>query len=219
MGKQDRCCVGGCDNDNRYPEKMEKRSHVKELLLHKFTTVSWKRVEWIKLISKGRENFAPGTHGTFVCSNHFPDGKPTIENPHPTLYLKPSEHTLKSPVKKRRKLCYDSGIILDSEERVGEKEEEDHPVQTVHSTFFDDITREHDIRFYTGFINGEIFRTLFNHLSKKASCMNYWKGTKNTRNSNSSRFIRNSTLIESTDTDDALEYTKCKPGKNKLKIK
>ena len=28
MGKKHRCCVGGCNNDQRYPDLVVKRSHV-----------------------------------------------------------------------------------------------------------------------------------------------------------------------------------------------
>ena len=37
MGNHDRCCVGPCDNDKRYPEDVIKRNKVKgKLKWHKF---------------------------------------------------------------------------------------------------------------------------------------------------------------------------------------
>ena len=43
MGKNDRCCVGSCNNDKRYPDKIVKRSHVEILRLHRFTEDPAKR--------------------------------------------------------------------------------------------------------------------------------------------------------------------------------
>ena len=56
---------------------------------------------------------------------------------------------------------------------------------TTPSITFEQLTREHDVRFYTGFINGDIFKTLFNHLSFRASTMRYWDGAKRTSESSS----------------------------------
>ena len=39
---------------------------------------------------------------------------------------------------------------------------------------FTDLTREYDVRFYTGLINQDLFRTLFEFLKLKASAMTYW---------------------------------------------
>ena len=100
MGKHDRCCVGGCNNDKRYPGKYVVRSHVSDLKFHRFTKIEEKRVIWINTINKGLDNFNPGNE-TFVCSNHFVDGKPTSQNPHPTIFLTPSGYKLdKSPHKR-----------------------------------------------------------------------------------------------------------------------
>lgn len=45
---------------------------------------------------------------------------------------------------------------------------------------FEQLTREHDVRFYTGFIKTGIFETLFAHLKSKASSMRYWHDEKRT---------------------------------------
>ena len=47
---------------------------------------------------KGRADFNPGEY-TYVCSNHFADGKPTTANPNPTLFLTISDNRKQSPVK------------------------------------------------------------------------------------------------------------------------
>ena len=92
----DRCCVGTCDNDRRYPDKLIDRrypdklivsSNVTSVMWHKFPKEDIKRKRWVKLISKGRADFEP-VNCSRVCSVHFPDGKPTTSlNPDPTLFL------------------------------------------------------------------------------------------------------------------------------------
>ena len=90
MGGHDRCSLGGCNNDKRHPEKMIIRGHVSKLVFHKFPppTDPVRRNAWIQKCSKGRDDFNPDSEWIYACSNHFFDGKPTRENPLPTLYLK-----------------------------------------------------------------------------------------------------------------------------------
>jgi hypothetical protein len=38
------------------------------------------------------------------------------------------------------------------------------------------LPRDTDVQFYTGLSNTNVFKTLFDHLSPKASVMHYWKG-------------------------------------------
>lgn len=51
---------------------------------------------------------------------------------------------------------------------------------TIQSFAFTQLTREVDIRFYTGFPNSEVFEMVFNQLKQKASNMHYWRGLKET---------------------------------------
>ena len=98
-GKHDRCCVGGCDNDKRYLLLCVKRRHVEgDLIWHRFPKDPKKFEIWRKNIKRGLEFFNPG-HETFVCSNHFVNRKPT-NNPHPTLFLQPSDKQRRSPQKR-----------------------------------------------------------------------------------------------------------------------
>ena len=86
MGFGDKCCVGGCDNDRRYPEKWLIHLHVGRLSLHKPNN---QMIEaWSRQVQKGRKDFAIGKsrESVVVCSNHFQDGKPTKGNPLPTLF-------------------------------------------------------------------------------------------------------------------------------------
>ena len=100
MGKHDRCCVGGCNNDRRYPDTYVIRSHVKDLQFHRVPSDLEKKHIWEKQISKGREDFNIG-NSMRICSNHFVDAQPTHANPNPTLYLTESDTKKKSPVKRK----------------------------------------------------------------------------------------------------------------------
>ena len=84
----DRCVVGICDNDRRYPQRYVIHSNVSsgKLSFHKLPASPEKRKAWINAVAKGRKEFVPPKH-FMVCSNHFIEGKPTKENPIPTLFL------------------------------------------------------------------------------------------------------------------------------------
>ena len=43
---------------------------------------------------------------------------------------------------------------------------------------FSNLTRDHDVRFYTGIDNAESFLAFYTHLQRKATQMHYWKGDK-----------------------------------------
>ena len=157
MGFGDKCCVGGCNNDRRY--------HV------------------------------------VICSNHFRDGKPSVSNPIPTPFLTPFEHSNSKSPKRRRQLEYqketatpavtksvvhagpsevtpvDNSGIPASDELM--KSGDDSSGLTL-CTACAQITRDADVRLYTGMQNRDAFRTLFEYLLPKAKNMNYWKEDKQT---------------------------------------
>ena len=213
MGKNDRCCVGSCNNDKRYPNSLQKRSHVDVLRWCRFTSDPVKCEQWTKLIGSGRVNFEP-RKWVYVCSNHFVDVEPTSANPNPTLYLRQMDRQKESPSKRRRLLRESHSKENEIVEIDNDEEEIDSgsAVAFKPSITFEQFTCEHDIRFYTGFINGEIFKTLFNHLSFKASSMKYWDGSKKTLESSSySETLDN--LLSSPDINpSALNYSASKPG-------
>ena len=101
-----RCAVIFCNNDSRYLDKLVLRGSVREMKWHCFPRGKNKlklREEWIRAVSKGRKNFAPGEKGNHhVCSNHFIDGEPSDENPIPTRFLTKSEYECPTPGKKKR---------------------------------------------------------------------------------------------------------------------
>ena len=73
-----RCCVAGCDNDSRYPEKYVIKEQVTERLrFHYFPKNKKKCKEWVDKIAKGLVGFEASRHKV-VCSNHFEYGKPTF---------------------------------------------------------------------------------------------------------------------------------------------
>ena len=92
MVRKDRCCVGICNNDRSYPEKLEIKSHVQILKWHRFPKDKAKRKWWQTLVNKGRENFVASDESR-ICSNHFVDGKPTEKHPNPTLLLTIHDNT------------------------------------------------------------------------------------------------------------------------------
>ncbi|XP_065060352.1 uncharacterized protein LOC135687672 [Rhopilema esculentum] len=99
------CAVIGCTN-SRFKIKAWQKKECSEhkglwhkdcpcptpFSLHIFPSVklnSDKRKEWIRLLrgtTKGHKEWTPG-QSDMVCSMHFVDGRPTLENPNPTLNL------------------------------------------------------------------------------------------------------------------------------------
>ena len=204
MGKHNRCCVGPCDNDKRYKEKFVIHSNVKtgKIRFHIFPADKKKRALWTAQVLLGRKDWSPGKFA-YVCSNHFVDGEPTKENPVPTLFMKgpPDAKTptkrLRKPPAKRRIMCVEnensdeqepssSTTFTMSETQCQSSEqmnELDVAVQTTPCYFamqFEHLTREYDVRFYTGFESPEIFSAVFDFVKVKASIMTYWDGTKRT---------------------------------------
>ena len=68
-----RCCVGGCDNDTRYPNRYIIHSNVDKsnFKLHYFPRNDIeKRKQWTDQVLKGRNDFQ-ASNETRICSNHF----------------------------------------------------------------------------------------------------------------------------------------------------
>ena len=201
MGGGDKCCVGGCNNDRRYPERYVIRSHVNKLGFHKPSKSEDVIRSWCIQVQKGRKDFKIGKsrESVIVCSNHFVDGKPTRNNPIPTLFLTPFEHSKAKSPHKWRKLEFSQEKASPSNPTTGEvygldemplecdMQEEMEPDFKL-STASEQITREYDVRLYTGFQSTEAFKAIFDFLSPKAARMNYWKGDKQTSMEKSDRF-------------------------------
>ena len=105
MPNKARCASDYYDNDKRYPDYIVKRSHVEELTFHKWPTDKKLAEIWRKRVAKSRSdsfNPAPGAQGTYVCSNHFPQGKQTPSNPktdYPSVFMTVSNPTSPKSVK------------------------------------------------------------------------------------------------------------------------
>ena len=178
-----RCCVGGCNNDSRYKDKIIKRSHVNgELRWHYFPKDPVKREQWRKNVSKGLFGFVASDHRT-VCSNHFEYGKPTYGSPNPTLYLVPSDVKKPSPRKRKMptKVVECPPTIRAIEPKQKEAGSQCNIVEpTAYSSLtFAQLTREHDVNSYTG-LSVESFKLIFDHVKGKAAVMHYWRGCKGT---------------------------------------
>ncbi|PFX11930.1 THAP domain-containing protein 11 [Stylophora pistillata] len=178
-----RCCVGGCDNDSRYKEKIVKRSHVEgELRWHHIPKQPEKRKQWTKNVSKGLSGFVASDHKT-VCSNHFEYGKPTFASPNPTLFSVPSDKNKSSP--RKRKLPTRTSEGPSTKETKELKYKETGSQCTIinplaySSLTFAHLTREHDVNNFTG-LTVKSFRLIFDHVKGKALVMHYWKGPKRT---------------------------------------
>ena len=106
MPNHARCAVGFCDNDKRYPDLVYVRSHVKNLTFHKWPVDPKLAEIWRKQVAKTRGDVfkpLPGASGTFVCSNHFPLGRRTPENPktdYLSIFMTVSDYLQKSRLRK-----------------------------------------------------------------------------------------------------------------------
>ncbi|XP_066920205.1 uncharacterized protein [Clytia hemisphaerica] len=233
MGKNDHCCVSGCKNDKRYINNTVKRSHVARLKWHRFTSHQDIRKEWTRQVRRGRPDFSPG-QWTFVCSNHFPDGEPTTQNPFPKLFMTTASIKNKTPTKRRSVWECRRKLIMTPPNT-------DTNIPTILSTItspltpsipsfssavingiayspylpsrsFEAVTREYDVRFYTGFNTPKILNCLFDYLKLKASTMRYWDGQKKTLKPTSYQ-TRLSDIVETHDYDiSLLNYHNSKPG-------
>ena len=185
MGGHDRCCVAGCDNDKRRPKEIIQRGHVQELIFHRFPKDEKSRAVWISQVRKGLANFEWGQEMR-VCSNHFQQGKPTCENPYPTLFLCPRDFATPSP-KKRRSVSKE--IFGDTNEKptLDGKQFTKHISACQVDQFtqanldlhvalqFHHIQRESCVRVFTG-LPPEVFEKIFSWIEVKAKHMQYWKG-------------------------------------------
>ena len=122
---------------------------------------------WIAQVSKGKKGFQPPKN-SFVCSNHYADGKPSKEHPDPTLFLTISTNT--APTVKKRKQPFprssktlnveepcssnnfvDTEIVFESnmaEPLIKDKETMTDDYQESVPMRFCQLTRESDVVFY-----------------------------------------------------------------------
>lgn len=120
MPKHARCAVGFCDNDKRYPDLAFVRSHVENLVYHKWPTDPKLAEIWRKQVAKTRSdsfNPSPGASGTFVCSNHFPCVRRTPENPKtdfPSIFMTVSDYLQKNHPRKGKRTSYKKLVLQEA---------------------------------------------------------------------------------------------------------
>ncbi len=197
MGGHDQCAVGPCGNKRRKPDRYLLRSHVKVLRFHQLPKDEKLREQWNLAIHKGRSNYNPGPN-IKVCSNHFHEGEPTSAHPVPTLFLTSSDYVHKSSPKKRRllekhpsKQSYTASTAASTSASPSHLQASSKTSSA--STFSlctasEQLTRESDVRFYTGFKDTTTCKVIFEYLLPKAKVMQYWKGDKQTSKETPSRY-------------------------------
>jgi len=175
------CCVGGCNNDDRYPDNYKYHSHVTTMEFFNFTTSASKRVIWIRNVQKGQLDFFDLKSGTFICANHFKDGKPTPENPHPTEVMTKLSNEHGSTPKKRKKpteRTTPASETLHSEDELSDldfhylSEGSESQPETAHPDFtFEIVTTEGMVSFFRKLLSCSMII-----LDQRQKNMNYWKG-------------------------------------------
>ena len=180
------------------------KSHVQKLIFHKWPKNEKLAEIWKKQVKKSRSddfNLAPGAQGTLVCSNYFPLGQRTRKHPEtdfPSIFLTVSDYIHSVSPKRRKANCLvqqrsssetfstespthghsDSDGEWEMSESDYSRSSENGPSVTAR---FEQITRESDVKFFTGLPSSEAFRCLFDYLLPKAKTMQYWRGAKHTQ--------------------------------------
>lgn len=126
-----------------------------------------------------------------MCSNHFQQGKPTCENPYPSLFLCPRDFTTPSP-KKRRAVSRETFAATNEKPSVAGKQFTKHISacrvdQSTQANLdlhvalrFHHIERESCVRVFTGLPSPEMFEKIVSWIEVKAKHMQYWKDEKTT---------------------------------------
>ncbi|CAH3150631.1 unnamed protein product [Porites lobata] len=180
MPKHARCAVGFCDNDKRYPDLAFVRSHVENLVYHKWPTDPKLAEIWRKQVAKTRSdsfNPSPGASGTFVCSNHFPCGRRTPENPKtdfPSIFMTVSDY-LQKKITQEKESEQESKQDPEESDSDDEQMEADADYSVSVPMQFEQLTREMEVKVYTGLPSPKAFEFLFDYLSPKARFMQYWR--------------------------------------------
>ena len=98
----------------------------------------------------------------------------------------------KSPTKRAALISHGKSIIRNKKARVeyddddgddygnGDDSDDDDEEETAFCVpmAFEQLTRECDVRFYTGFHSSETLKAIYEHVAPKAHVMQYWEGQK-----------------------------------------
>ena len=133
------------------------------------------------------KKYCASTGRMYVCSNHFESGNPRLGRSGygpPTLYMR-TQKDLKKRSSKRKTPNITLSNTTDptvTTENVSASEEA--PLLHV-AMRFAHLTREYDVRFYTGIPGPKLLKSLFALMLKpKAKYMTYWKGVRNIKGNN-----------------------------------
>ncbi|XP_074647293.1 uncharacterized protein LOC141903167 [Tubulanus polymorphus] len=176
MGKKDKCSVKSCENKRNKPDHLYKAPHVNQLKFHSFPCNAASREKWITAIRIGDRDFVPKSND-HICSNHFDETEPDI----PTLLLKEGDNLPRrnltrkyEPYKKQEYKKTGISTQTEATEAVAISTQTVQP-----SLLFEDICKECDVRFFTGFESRGVFEMVFEWLLPVASVMKYWRKDEN----------------------------------------
>ena len=158
-------------------------------MFHYFPKDREARHKWECMIRKSLDNANfSASDNSVVCSNHFPDRKPTLQSPFPTCCLTESDVKWKSaPIRQKKVVCEVTEPPLPSNRPVQDRmtkpsiahyDETQYPTKV--PMHLSQITRESDVKMFTGIKDPETFKFLFEQLSLDARHMIYWRGEKQT---------------------------------------
>ena len=95
------CVAVGCTSDSRKFRLLDKYPWMNGVTFHKLPGSVAERRIWYSLLRRGGEHdqlsFEKLNRYHRVCSRHFVDGRPSQDNPHPTLFEYNSFKVTKSP--------------------------------------------------------------------------------------------------------------------------
>eukprot|EP00794_Sanderia_malayensis_P012372 gene12372-13642_t len=181
MGK-DKCCVSGCQNRKGCPEEWFVRSHVEELKFHVFPVDVVLRQKWELAIKKALDKkcFTAADHKV-VCSNHFEYGKPTPVSPSPSIFLTESDLKWKRSPHRRRKInrvTVEVPCKRTAPNKIEQARNDSEATFQKIPMYFAQITRDSDVKLFTGIKDTVTFKFLFDQLLVNANNMQYWRGEK-----------------------------------------
>ena len=152
MGGGDRCSVGVCNNDRRYPEKIIVRSHVSNFQFHGLP-----KDQKLRQNCHGRQNYVESAY-VKICSNHFEDGERTFRCSVRTLLLTKSDVKTQQSPHKRCKTLRTPENNGKKERKVVKSETSSYDQTFSLSLASVQLTRDVDVQFHTGLRNTNVLR-------------------------------------------------------------
>ncbi|CAH3185092.1 unnamed protein product, partial [Porites lobata] len=168
-----------CDNDKRYPDLAFVRSHVENLVYHKWPTDPKLAEIWRKQVAKTRSDpFNPslvlvGLSCVQIISHVDEELLKTLKRIFRLFFMTVSDYLQKkSPKKRKANKLQEAGSarsLFPSSKENGSRCR--LPVSVPMQ--FEQLTREMEVKVYTGLPSPKAFEFLFDYLSPKARFMQY----------------------------------------------